>query len=230
MVRIKEKSRQCRFDDGRRLAITPWLLAALLLVSVGVAPVGAGNAAASEAEPSSTVTAEEGVALARWVSRIGEQLLASLEEPDLAFSPLRDGVMVLSFVEQRKLDRTTSFGRYLAEQLMNELQQHRVPVVELRTSREVRLRETGGEYGLSRDPAEIANQVAAAARLTGTYTVTAEQVMVTARIIDNRDSRLLASATAVIPRLEVVDELLSDPVSGQQPQRSEPMYMKRLDL
>lgn len=234
MVQMVEKIRQAE-GGGRRLLIG-LLLSALLLVGVAVGSVQAADRdapgpGASPGQPPVLVAAEEGVALARWVSRIGEALLASLEEPGLEFSPLRDGVVVLSFVEQQKLDRTTSFGRYLAEQLMNELQQNRVPVVELRQSHEVRVREPGGEYGLSRDPAEIAGQIEAAATLTGTYTVTDGQVMVTARIIDNRDSRLLASATAVIPRLDIVDELLSDPVSGRQPtRRAEPMYMKRLDL
>lgn len=182
---------------------------------------------AAVAVPVVVAEADEGLALARWVGRIGEELLASLEEPDLERGPLRGGLIILSFVDQQKLDRTTSFGRYLAEQLMTELQQQRVPVVELRKSNEVRLHERG-EYGLSRDPAEISDRAAAVAMLTGTYTLTGRQVIVNARIIDHASSRLLASATGVIPRLEMVDELLSDPVNISRPRQREPMYMKRL--
>ncbi len=163
------------------------------------------------------------------VNRLGSQLLASLEEPDPDYSPLRGGVIVLSFVDQKKLDRTTSFGRYLAEQLMNDLQQRRVPVVELRQSLDVRIQAQRGEYGLSRNPAEIRSQVSAAAMVTGTYTATAEQVVVNARIIDNASGVLLASATAVLPRTAVVDGLLADPVSGKPVER-EPMYMKSLEF
>lgn len=182
---------------------------------------------AAVAVPVVVAEVDEGLALARWVGRIGEKLLASLEEPDLELGPLRGGLIILSFVDQQKLDRTTSFGRYLAEQLMTELQQQRVPVVELRKSNEVRLHERG-EYGLSRDPAEISDRAAAVAMLTGTYTLTGRQVIVNARIIDHASSRLLASATGVIPRLEMVDELLSDPVNISRPRQREPMYMKRL--
>lgn len=175
------------------------------------------------------VQVNEALALARQISLIGDELFAGLKELNEEYGGLGEGVIVLSFVDQKQLTRTTSFGRYLAEQLMNELQRQQVPVVELRKSNAVRIRERGGEYGLSRDPAEIRERVAAGAMLTGTYTTTARQVMVNARIIDNRSAVLLASATVVIPRTAVVNDLLSDPVSGI-PVGSEPMYMKRLEL
>ncbi|MFH7320499.1 FlgO family outer membrane protein [Desulfurivibrio sp. D14AmB] len=171
----------------------------------------------------------EALLLARQISLIGEELFAGLGGGEEVAGGLREGVIVLSFVDQKQLTRTTSFGRHLAEQLMNELQRRQVPVVELRKSKEVRVQERGGEYGLSRNPAEIADRVAAGAMLTGTYTITAGQVMVNARIIDNRSALLLAAATVVIPRTAVVNDLLADPVSGPAP-AAEPMYMKRLEL
>lgn len=173
------------------------------------------------------VEVDEAVALFRQIARVNTELLATLDEPDLKFSRLRGGLIVVSFVEQQELSRTSSFGRYLAEQLMNEMQRHRVPVVELRQSTVVRIQEGRGEYGLSRDPAEIRPAAAAAAMLTGTYTTTPRQVIVNARIIDNRSGLLLASASTVIPRTAVVNDLLSDPVSSDR-LKSEPFYMKRL--
>lgn len=164
------------------------------------------------------------------ITRLSADLFRSLEEPDMEYSELRGGVIVLSFVEQKNLTRTSSLGRYLAEQLMNELQLRRVPVVEVRKSREVRIQQSRGEYGLSRDAAEINDEAAAAAMLTGTYTVTPEQVIVSARIIDNRTAVLLASATSIIPRTQTVETLLSDPVGLAAAVKPEPMYMKRLGL
>lgn len=235
----------------RRLArgrASGWLLV-LLLAGGWLLPVEASAFwpfSRSSAEPAAVV--EEKVAASKpsptearllpvddatWlyhrIGYLGAELFASLREPDLDYSKLQGGVIVLTFVDQKKLTRTTSFGRYLAEQLMNDLQQRQVPVVELRKSREVRIQAGQGEYGLSREPAEIRDQARAAAMLTGTYTITPEQVIVHARIIDNRDALLLASATAVIPRTPVVNALLADPVSGR-PRDPEPMYMKRLEF
>ncbi len=186
---------------------------------------GAGEQVAPAPTPAPPPPPEvnEALLLARQINLLGAELFAGLEE----WEELQGGVVVLSFVDQKKLTRTSSFGRYLAEQLMVELQQQRVPVVELRKSTEVRIQQKGGEYGLSRDGAQIAERAAAVAMLTGTYTATARQVMVNARIIDNRNAVLLAATTVVIPRTAVVNELLSDPVSFD-PQDSEPMYMKRL--
>ncbi|MDF1613973.1 FlgO family outer membrane protein [Desulfurivibrio dismutans] len=213
-----------------------WLVPAQALAEWPVQPASA----VAPAEPKTAAPAVSGQVVAalqidetsrlyHHVASLSEQLFASLAEPDIEFGELRGGVIVLSFVDQRKLTRTTSFGRYLAEQLMNNLQQRRVPVVELRQSREVRIQEQRGEYGLSRNPGEIRETVQAAAMLTGTYTATAEQVIVNARIINNRNGVLLASATAIIRRTPVVDAMLSDPVSDVVID-PEPMYMKRLEF
>lgn len=168
----------------------------------------------------------------RWeIAAIANDLLASLADFDHHYGDLSGGVIVLSFVDQRNLAQTTSLGRYLAEQLMHELQQRRVPVLELRKSTEVRVQERGGEFGLSRNPAEIRDEVAASAMLTGTYTVTAAQIIVNARVIDHKTTILLASATAVINRTPVVEALLADPVSIPRARaQSEPMYLQRLEL
>ncbi|WP_157861462.1 FlgO family outer membrane protein [Desulfurivibrio alkaliphilus] len=205
------------------------LLAGLWLLPIQAAASSGEARAPSGPEALAVGTSDEVARLYHQVTNLSEQLFASLAEPDPEYGDLRGGVIVLSFVDQRKLTRTTSFGRYLAEQLMNNLQQRRVPVVELRQSREVRIQEQRGEYGLSRNPAEIRESVAAAAMLTGTYTATAEQVIVNARIINNRTGVLLASATVLVPRTPVVEALLADPISDVVVD-PEPMYLKRLEF
>jgi len=140
-------------------------------------------------------------------------LLATLADRDPENGDLAAGLIVCSFVDLKKLTRTSSFGRTVAEQLMHELQRHGYPVLEIRKSTSVLIQETRGEYGLSRDPARIHGEVAAGAMLTGTYTVTGDEVIVNARILDNRRAVLLASATAIVPRSMVTERLLADSVS-----------------
>jgi len=71
--------------------------------------------------------------------------------------------------------------------------------------------------------------VAAGAMLTGTYVATADNIIINARIIDNRSAALLSSATMILPRNRLTEELLADAATA--PTRpKEPLYMKRLEL
>ena len=63
------------------------------------------------------------------IQEMAVQLFTNLEDPDPVLGELADGVAVSSFVDLKKLTRTSSFGRYLAEQLMTEFQQHGFSVV-----------------------------------------------------------------------------------------------------
>ena len=164
------------------------------------------------------------------VKELAAGLFSSLRDADPENGDLSGGLIVCTFVDLKKLSRTSSLGRYVAEQLMSELQQQGYTVVELRKGTSVLVQEKRGEFGLSRDPAQLRGDAAAAAMLTGTYTVTGEQVIVNARIMDNRTSVLLASATAIIPKNKVANLLLADSASLATRKRSEPIYMKQLEM
>ncbi|MDA8418664.1 MAG: FlgO family outer membrane protein [Desulfobacteraceae bacterium] len=143
---------------------------------------------------------------------------------------LADGIVVSSFVDLRQLTRTSSFGRYLAEQLMGEFQQRGYRVVEIRKSKDILIQERRGEYGLSRNPGEIKPEVAAQALVTGTYTVTEDSILVNAKVLDNRSAVLLSSATMVFPRTKLANLLLADSASARPPRaRQEMTTMKRLE-
>jgi TolB-like protein len=163
------------------------------------------------------------------VRELATGLFASLRDADPENGDLSGGLIVCSFVDLKKLSRTSSLGRYVAEQLMSELQQQGYSVVELRKGTSVLVQEKRGEFGLSRDPAQLREDAAAGAMLTGTYTVTGEQVIVNARIMDNRTAVLLASATTIIPKNKVANLLLADSASITT-RKAEPIYMKRLEL
>ena len=163
------------------------------------------------------------------ISKMAARLFRHLQEPDPENGVLADGVIVCTFVDLSKLSRTSSFGRYLAEQLMNELQQRNYKVVELRKGEDVRIQEKRGEYGLSRDPERVNSSVAAGAMLTGTYMAARDSIVVSARIIDNRTAALLSSASFIFPRNALSALLLSDSASASTGNK-EPVYMKRLQL
>lgn len=166
------------------------------------------------------------------IQQMAAALFRHLGDPDPGLGDLADGLVVSSFVDLKKLTRTSSFGRYLAEQLMTEFQQRGYRVVDIRKSNAIQIQETRGEYGLSREPGEIKANVAARAMITGTYAVTADSVLVNAKVLDNRSAALLTSATMIFPRTKMVNQMLADSATAHPPsrQQQELTTMKRLDL
>ena len=177
--------------------------------------------------PASTVN--EAAALRTEIQGLANELFRNLADADPENGDLGKGILVCTFVELKKLSRTSSLGRYVAEQLMNEMQRHHYEVVEIRKSQAVMLQEKRGEFGLSRNPAEVSQSVAAGAMLTGTYTPSKDSIVINARIIDNRSAKLLSSATAIIPRNQLAEQLLADTASVREA-KPEPLYLKKLEL
>ena len=163
------------------------------------------------------------------IQEMAIQLFLNLEDPDPVVGALADGVAVSSFVDLKKLTRTSSFGRYLAEQLMTEFQQHGFSVIEVRKSSNIMVQEKRGEYGLSRNLQEIASEVAAQTLITGTYTVAGDHILVNAKVLDNKTAQLLSSATMLFPKNSLAELLLADSTSASAKQK-EVTYMKRLEL
>ena len=185
------------------------------------------EAVAPAAPPALTVS--EAAALHKEIQGLANDLFRNLADGDPENGDLGKGVLVCTFVELKKLTRTSSLGRYVAEQLMNEMQQRHYDVVEIRKSQAVTLQEKRGEFGLSRNPAEINQSVAAGAMLTGTYTPSKDSIVINARIVDNRSAKLLSSATAIIPRNQLAEQLLADTASVREA-KPEPLYLKKLEL
>ncbi|HIJ89345.1 MAG: FlgO family outer membrane protein [Desulfobulbaceae bacterium] len=183
----------------------------------------------SQAVVTPVVTVNEAAVLRTEIQGLANELFRNLADADPESGDLGKGVLVCTFVELKKLSRTSSLGRYVAEQLMNEMQQHHYDVLEIRKSQAILLQEKRGEFGLSRKPTEINQTVAAGAMLTGTYTPSKDSIVINARIIDNRSAKLLSSATAIIPRNQLAEQLLADSASVRE-EKPEPLYLKKLEL
>ena len=163
------------------------------------------------------------------IREMADRLYAHLEDPDPQVGVLADGLVVCTFVDNNKLSRTSSFGRYLAGQLMSEFQQRSFTVHDIQKSLSIQVQQKRGEYGLSRNPDEIAGDITTGAMLTGTYLNGKDHIIVNARILDNRTSSLLSSATVLFPKNQLTRQLLADSASARtQPQ--EFMYLKKLEL
>ncbi len=172
---------------------------------------------------------QEATGLVLSIEAMAAELLANMDDPDPDSGDMANGLVVTTFVESSKLHRTSSFGRYLSEQLMNEFQRHAFTVVEIRKSTSIRMEEKRGEFGLARDENEIAMNITADAMLTGTYFIGNEDIIVTARILNNKTAALLASSTVIFPKNSLTSRMLADTASANKP-AAPALYLKRLAI
>ncbi len=172
---------------------------------------------------------QEATGLVLSIEAMAAELLTNMDDPDPDSGDMANGLVVTTFVESSKLHKTSSFGRYLSEQLMNEFQRHAFTVVEIRKTTSIRLEEKKGEFGLARIEEEIAPNVKADAMLTGTYFVGNEDIIVTARILDNKTAALLASSTVIFPKNSLTKRMLADSASANKA-APPPLYLKRLEI
>ena len=207
------------------------IILALLIPLSGCAQLSAEKQEpiAVKQQPAQPAPHAEATGLVLSVEAMAAELLTNLEDGDPFSGDLSGGMVVTTFVETAKLSRTSSFGRYLSEQLMNEFQRRSYPVVEIRKSTEIRVQQRRGEFGLARNENELQTDISADTMLTGTYFIGPDDIIVTARILNNKSAVVMASSTVIFPKNKLTRRMLADTASVKtgSPQ---PMYLKKLEL
>lgn len=123
--------------------------------------------------------------------------------------PDAEGIVgVATFVDLNNLYRTSPFGRYLAEQLMGELQRAGFRVVEVRKTESLLIKEHYGEYSMSREIEEIARQTSAHTILLGTYLVRGGYVFVNARLVTTGNSMVASSGMKIMRMSSFLKKML----------------------
>jgi len=107
---------------------------------------------------------------------------------------------------------SSPFGRIFAEHVASRLVQRGVKVVEVRLRESIAVRE-GGPYALSDDVRDVARRVRARAALSGSYAVTPQYALITARLIDVSNGFVLSSWDKRVP-LGRADYALFEKPSG----------------
>ncbi len=128
---------------------------------------------------------------------------------NLQSDPGTEGIIgVATFVDLNNLYRTSPFGRYLAEQLMGELQRAGFHVVEVRKTDSLLIKERFGEYSLSRQIQEIAKQTSARMILLGTYLAKGDYIFVNARLVSSANSTVASSALQIMEKDSFMKKML----------------------
>lgn len=150
--------------------------------------------------------AEQATELRLQMGEIVSQLLVNSKEP------VEDGssVVVTTFVSLNHLYKTSGLGRVMAEQMISELQKAGVDVVDVRMTPALQIVEGFGEYGMSRDMAELSYVQDAQAIIVGTYLISDGQVVVNARLLQQGNGLVLSSGSMVFPINGFTQGLLQD--------------------
>ncbi len=153
----------------------------------------------------------------RVMERVDEASFFNTQVHDLAAQILKNfrgdvgpegPIAVATFVDLNDLYRTSPLGRYLAEQLMGELQRAGFTVVDVRKTNSMLIKQKYGEYSLSRSVQEIAKETSARYILVGTYVVRDKFVLINARLVSNDNNVLLSSGMKIMRRDPFIERML----------------------
>ena len=139
------------------------------------------------------------------VRELAEQLVAGIRDNSM------QGAVALpvSFVNLDNLNESSSFGRFMAEQLFYEFNQRGFPVKEYRIPGGIDMRENEGEFYLSRAIGEIAVATQGAVVIAGTYYYDPQAVFVNARVLRPSDGRVLRTASMVMQTNRLTKRMIS---------------------
>lgn len=116
------------------------------------------------------------------------------------------------------VESSSTLGRTITEQMSARLAQKGYKIAELKLRQGISIqrggfdRSSSGEYLLSRDVNEIAGEHKAAAALTGTYSVGANNVLINLRLLDIRSGNIITAYDYTLPKNADVMSMVGETV------------------
>ena len=123
---------------------------------------------------------------------------------------LGESLLVSSLVDVNDVTSSSSFGRIFSEQMAAAFAQHGIAVTELKLTDVVRVgnpraANSGrkgwdeGEFVLSRNAQDLAEQRGATTVIAGTYAIGGEEVLVSVRALDAKSGRIVGARNFSVP-------------------------------
>ncbi len=147
---------------------------------------------------------------ARELKLIVRELADQLAEGPIAVGASAWVALPTSFVSQDNFEETSSFGRYLGEQMMYEFARRGYQTNEYRMDSAVTSRPGEGDFLLSRRVAGPNRNQQRLAFLVGTYYADPQNVFVNARLVEGPTGRVLRAANVVFPQTPVTQQMLAN--------------------
>ena len=159
----------------------------------------------AEKVPMPSESLEQARELRLRVRELADQLLTPAGDQEL-----RGAVALpVSFVNQDNFEQSSSFGRYLSEQMFYEFNQRGMPVREYRVFPELFTRPRRGEFIFTRDTENIPPQHSNSLFVTGTYYFDQDNVFVNARLFRALDKMVLRTASLVFAQNKLTRTMLA---------------------
>ncbi|GAB7080399.1 FlgO family outer membrane protein [Megalodesulfovibrio paquesii] len=117
-------------------------------------------------------------------------------------------IMPSSFVHQDRYDVSSSFGRYIAEQMIHEFTSRGLKVREYHLQKAIDMRPGEGDFAMSRRGPDVSVEGRNVAVLTGTYYWDKENIFVNARLVRGSDDEVLRTGSLVFAQSEVSQKML----------------------
>lgn len=144
---------------------------------------------------------------------LASQIRSNLKDDDLGNWPC----VMTTLMEIDNLERSSRFGRSLAEAIGSEIFRLGGKVLEIRAGTAFYVERETGEMVLTRDIDNLVQNMNVRAVITGTYTTGATSVTVNLRMINLSDKSIISVAFAEIARTATVDSLLNASGVGVTP-------------
>ncbi|TVQ97145.1 MAG: peptidoglycan-binding protein [Desulfovibrionales bacterium] len=134
-------------------------------------------------------------------------------------------ILFTSFVDLDDLNTSSTFGRLLGEQVAARMSQHGFRVVELKLRQDSMVfSQEAGEMVLSRDLRDVRSHQDTQAVLVGTYVVTQDAVIVSAKLLSTLDGTILATRNATLRKTPQIQELTAKNRTTFRPADRQPTH------
>ncbi len=139
------------------------------------------------------------------IKELCEQLISNINQAGLY------GKVALptSFVNQDDFEQSSSFGRYVAEQMFYEFNQRGFPIREYRIGEDIVMREGEGDFYLTRQDGAFPIPKDCSVVIAGTYYQDKYSLFVNARLLRPEDGMVLRTAQLVMPMSGVAQRMLA---------------------
>lgn len=115
-----------------------------------------------------------------------------------------------NIVSLGNLSESSELGRLVSEHLIHELQLRYWTVSDIRLNRDVIINESG-EFSLSRDVKKLRDNIPASNVITGTYTNTADGVLVNVRVLDLSNGQVMSTAQTRFAKDKFISGMVDKP-------------------
>ena len=103
---------------------------------------------------------------------------------------------ITSFVDLKQLNKTSQFGRVLSESLFSELFIRGFNLSDFRGQNAISVN-ANGEFYITRNITKLQSEVSNSYILVGTYSKIDQNIMLNARMLDNKTGKIISSARAM---------------------------------